>query len=147
MRCVTVCCPALTTAQLCNGDCKVFSFASPTFSGSLGFAVIETTDDGVILARKDELLEAMRLYKAENSMDLFFLSVVNIVALHSNMLIIGPDELSLCQTAFPLADGKAAAEEGGLYHLGGRVSRKKDYVPFITRTINKGGWALPAHTN
>jgi hypothetical protein len=38
--------------QLCTGDCKVFTFNGPNFSGSVGFSVIETTDDGVILARK-----------------------------------------------------------------------------------------------
>ena len=86
----------------------------------------------------------MRAHKQENSLDLFFLAVVNIVDLHSNMLLIGPAEISLCQAAFPLADGKVDAAEGGLYYMGGRVSRKKDYVPFITKTINKGGWAMPA---
>lgn len=134
----------LTTTQLCNGDCKVFTFTSPTFNGSVGFAVIETTDDGVILARKEELLEAMKVHKRENSMDIFFLAVVNIVALHSNMLIQGPDELSLCQAAFPATDGPLQTAENGLYYMGGRVSRKKDYVPFITKTINKGGWVMPS---
>lgn len=131
----------LTTEQLCNGDCKVFNFSSSGFSGAVGFAVIETTDDGVILARKEELLEAMKRYKEEANMDVYFLAVVNIVALHSNMLILGPDELSLCQAAFPSAEGLDKAEDG-VYHLGGRVSRKKDYIPFITRVINKEGWAL-----
>lgn len=135
---------SLTTSQLCSGDCKVFTFTSPTFSGSVGFAVIETTDDGVILARKDELLEAMKAHKADNSMDIFFLAVVNIVALHSNMLVLGADELSLCQASFPSEDGSTPSAEGGVYHMGGRVSRKKDYVPFITKTINKGGWAMPS---
>lgn len=133
---------SLTTTQLCSGDCKVFSFSSPSFTGSVGFAVIETTDDGVILARKDELVESMKVHKQENNMDIFFLAVVNIVSLHSNMLIIGADELSLCQAAFPSEDGKVDSAEGGVYHLGGRVSRKKDYVPFITKTINKGGWSM-----
>lgn len=69
---------------------------------------------------QDELLEAMRAQKAEMNVEIFYLSVVNIVALHSNMLILGPDELSLCQASFPSADGKLDAAEDGLFHLGGR---------------------------
>ena len=87
-------------------------------------------------------MESMKVHKHENKMDVFFLAVVNIVALHSNMLIIGPDELSLCQAAFADSDGNVDPAEGGVYHLGGRVSRKKDYVPVITKAINKGGWAM-----
>jgi inorganic pyrophosphatase/exopolyphosphatase len=89
-------------------------------------------------------LGAMKVHKQENNMDIFFLAVVNIVALHSNMLILGPDELNLCQTAFPATDGTVQTAEDGLYYMGGRVSRKKDYVPFITKTINKGGWVMPS---
>jgi len=35
----------LTPEALCNGDQKVFSFKTSVFDGSIGFAVIETTDD------------------------------------------------------------------------------------------------------
>lgn len=98
----------------------------------------------VHLAPQEELLEAMNAHKAANSLELFYLAVVNIVALHSTTLILGPDELSLCQAAFPSEDGSKQQAEDGLYHMGSRVSRKKDYVPFITKTINKGGWAMPS---
>lgn len=85
----------------------------------------------------------MAEHKSGSGMDLFFLAVVNIVALHSNMLILGDAELSLCQAAFPPEGGEVGVAEEGVYRMGGRVSRKKDYVPFITKTINKGGWAMP----
>ena len=97
------------------------------------------------LGGQDELLEAMQAHKQASSVDLFFLAVVNIVALHSNMLVLGADELSLCQAAFPAPAGEQQQQaRDGLYHMGGRVSRKKDYVPFLTKTINKGGWAMPS---
>ena len=35
----------LTADALINGDQKVFSFKTANFDGSIGFAVIETTDD------------------------------------------------------------------------------------------------------
>jgi manganese-dependent inorganic pyrophosphatase len=49
----------MSAAQLCCGDCKVFKLAGPPGAGlvyKVGFAVVETTDDAVILDRKDELL-------------------------------------------------------------------------------------------
>ena len=49
----------MSSNALCNGDQKVFSFKTVNFDGSIGFAVVETTDDEVIMARKDELLLAL----------------------------------------------------------------------------------------
>ena len=39
-----------------NGDQKAFGFTTESFQGEVGFAVVETTDDAVILDRIDELL-------------------------------------------------------------------------------------------
>ena len=69
---------------------------------------------------QDELLEAMREHKAETSVDLFYLAVVNIVALHSNMLVLGADELSLCQASFPAEDGTVDSAPEGIFYLGKR---------------------------
>jgi inorganic pyrophosphatase/exopolyphosphatase len=49
----------LTAEALVNGDQKVFTFRTDKYEGSIGFAVIETTDDDVILSRADELLVAL----------------------------------------------------------------------------------------
>jgi manganese-dependent inorganic pyrophosphatase len=49
----------LTAEMLINGDQKVFSFKTEKFEGSVGFAVIETTDDEVIMNRSAELLVAL----------------------------------------------------------------------------------------
>jgi inorganic pyrophosphatase/exopolyphosphatase len=130
---------------------KVFTVKSENYSGNYGFAVVETTDDGVILARKDELLETLRLSREEKSLDMMFLAVVNIVELKSTLLVIGEKELSLAKFAFPatskelLGDDEAILRHG-LYNLGGLVSRKKDFVPAISKAINKQGWVPPLQT-
>lgn len=128
---------------------KVFSVKSDGYSGSYGFAVVETTDDGVILARKDELLETLKVSKAEKSLDMMFLAVVNIVELKSTLLVIDSKELSLAKFAFPSKDqleNDKALLHNGLYSLGGLVSRKKDFVPAISRAITKQGWVPPVNT-
>ena len=55
----------MTAVQLVNGDQKVFTFKTAQFEGSVGFAVVETTDDDVILRRTDELLTALKDIKSE----------------------------------------------------------------------------------
>jgi len=128
----------LSSVGLVNGDQKSFSFSVPGFTGEVGFAVVETTDDDIILDRLEELLPEMVACKKEKGYKCLFLAVVNIVKLRSKLLICGPAELSLAQEAF----GGELLEGDTVMDLGGRVSRKKDYIPVITKVI-KGGWTPP----
>jgi manganese-dependent inorganic pyrophosphatase len=91
----------LSANALCNGDQKVFTFETPTFNGSVGFAVIETTDDDVIMSRSAEILTALAEDKEAKGLSVLFLAVVNIVLLRSNLLLCGDNERSLAQAAFP----------------------------------------------
>ena len=94
----------LSTEMLVNGDQKVFTYKTDSFEGSVGFAVIETTDDDVIMSRAAELLVSIAADKEKKGLSVLFLAVVNIVSLRSNLLLCGPDEHSLAQAAF--ANGK-----------------------------------------
>ena len=125
----------LTPIQLVNGDQKVFTFVTEAFEGSVGFAVIETTDDDIILARAEAILLALNDDKDSKGLSVLYLAVVNIVELRSNLLCLGTDEESLARAAF--ANGKMVST--GVMDLGGLVSRKKDFIPAITRAI-KDGW-------
>jgi len=128
----------LSAHGLVNGDQKTFSFKTDLYSGDIGFAVVETTDDAVILDRLDELLPEIVATRMEKGLDALFLAVVNIVSLKSNLIMCGPVELSLAEAAF---SGQTSSNNT-MMDLGNRVSRKKDYIPVITQTIKKG-WAKP----
>ena len=128
----------MSAPALVNGDQKTFSFDASGFQGDIGFAVVETTDDDAILSRVDELLPEMVACKKEKNLQCIFLAVVNIVKLHSNLLLCGPTEHALASKAF----GGNVTMDGALMDLGGRVSRKKDYIPTITSVI-KDGWKKP----
>lgn len=132
----------LTAELLVNGDQKAFTFKTEKYEGSVGFAVIETTDDDVILSRTDELLVALTHDKEQKGLSLLYLGVVNIVKLKSTLLIIGDEERSLAVASFE--NGKLLASntyaEPVLMDLGNLVSRKKDFVPAITKAI-KSGWS------
>ncbi len=129
---------SLSAHALVNGDQKTFSFEASGFSGDIGFAVVETTDDDAILEKVSELLPEMVAGKRENNLQCLFLAVVNIVKLRSQLLLCGPTEKALAVSAF----GGEISDDGMLMDLGKRVSRKKDFIPVITKTI-KGGWSRP----
>lgn len=133
----------MTARQLCTGDMKQFTFNAPNFTGTIGFAVIETIDDEVILKRQAELLEEVQLVKRECGNAMFFLAVVNISPpMHSTMLLVSPMERSLAVQAFPPLDPADMIhdDDDNNLDLGTRVSRKKDFIPNLTRVINKEGW-------
>ena len=135
LRCST-CAP-----QLANGDCKTFGIDGAEGAASLkvGFGVIETTDDGVIMARREELLSELNSLRGELGVQVLFLAVVNIVELKSKLLCAGPAEQSLAAAAF----GGEVTEGGTVMDLGALVSRKKEFVPPLTTAVLKGGWVLP----
>jgi manganese-dependent inorganic pyrophosphatase len=133
----------LSAEQLVTGDQKEFSFKTDRFDGVVGFAVIETTDDEVILSKTSELVIALNEDRAKKGLQLLFLAVVNIVALKTTLLVASPVEHSLAQAAFtngkfiPNTDGSAPC----LMDLGNLVSRKKEFIPAITAAIKKG-WSM-----
>ena len=129
----------LSPETLITGDQKVFTYKTPDFDGSIAFAVVETTDDDILLSKKQSLVEALREDKEEKGYSLTFLAIVNIVDLHSTLLLSGPNERSLAAQAF--ANGQLIVEnykESTVMDLGSLVSRKKDFVPAISNAIKKG---------
>lgn len=128
----------LSAHALVNGDSKTFSFEATGFNGDIGFAVVETTDDDAILEKVQQLIPEMIAGKREKNLQCLFLAVVNIVKLKSQLLLCGPTEKALATAAF----GGSITNDGLLMDLGTRVSRKKDFIPVVTKVI-KGGWSRP----
>lgn len=128
----------LSAHALVNGDQKSFSFHTSVFSGDIGFAVVETTDDDIILQKFDKLIPEMVACKKEKGLRMLFLAIVNIVKLHSNLLLCGPTEKALAIAAF----GGEISHHDHIMDLGNLVSRKKEFLPVITKTINSG-WKAP----
>jgi inorganic pyrophosphatase/exopolyphosphatase len=130
----------LSSMALVNGDCKEFFFKTAAFNGGIGFSVVETTDDDVICVRAEELVIELVRQRAEKKLAVLFLAVVNIVELKSTLLVCGDNERSLAVAAFP--DCKPPSSDMPFaMGLGGLVSRKKDFIPAVTKAVNKGGWA------
>jgi len=132
---------SLSPHALVNGDQKSFSFeVKDGFNGDIGFAVVETTDDDAILSRVNELLPELVACKKEKNLKMLFLAVVNIVKLKSKLILCGPSEKTLALAAFQ--ENTTLSTDKILLGLGNRVSRKKDFIPALTKTI-KNGWTIP----
>lgn len=118
------------------------SYASEAaHSATVAYSVVETTDAAASLARAADILPEMRAVKtADPSVDAVLLAVVDIVNLTSTLLVCGRVEASLAIAAY---GGELEGEEGELLKLPGLVSRKKDFVPALTKAV-KEGWAPPA---
>lgn len=149
----------MTAEALVTGDQKVFTFKTDKFEGSVGFAVVETTDDEVIVDRAPELLKALRVDKKTKGLSMLYLGIVNIVELKTTLLLCDESERSLALAAFPdgnlvfpsfdeLEDNmeddvdieQFVQQPPSKMNLGKLVSRKKDFIPAITRAI-KSGWS------
>ena len=130
----------MSAHSLVNGDQKIFSFDASGFTGDIGFAVVETTDDDVILKKTKQLIPELVACKKEKNLSMIFLAVVNIVELKSCLLVCGPKEKSMAVAAF----GGEISMNDTIMDLGNRVSRKKEFIPVITRIINNG-WKKPTN--
>ena len=75
---------------------------------------------------------------ADAPIDAVFLAVVDIVNLDSTLLVCGRIEGSLAVAAY----GGKLEDDGSVLKMPGLVSRKKDFVPALTKAVREG-WTPP----
>jgi inorganic pyrophosphatase/exopolyphosphatase len=120
--------------QLVVGDMKEFKFEdSKGATHKVGYGVIETTDAQSSLDRVHDLIPEMREVKQEKDLMALLLAVVDIVNMTSSLLVCGPVEESLATTAY------GGSVQNQFLELKGLVSRKKDFIPPLTKAF-AGGW-------
>jgi manganese-dependent inorganic pyrophosphatase len=114
--------------QLLTGDLKKFVCNGV----KVGFGVVETTDPEAVLARQSDLLSELPHVKKEKDFDVLFFAIVDIVNMKSNVLLCGPREIALAEATF-----EGCPHECGCMDTGDRVSRKKQFVPPLTSSLNE----------
>jgi len=127
----------MTAYQLVHGDTKKFKFAdasNPEKIYTVGYGVIETTDAPSSMARMDELIEECNHSREDEDLAAMFVAVVDIVNLTSMLLIASPAEASLALAGY----GGELEQDGKVLPLKGMVSRKKDFLPPITKAFDEG---------
>lgn len=114
---------ALSAGEIITNDLKRFTFDSH----AVAVAQIEVGDKELLLARKEEILQAMRAFREEQKLDLLALMITDIPRGGTELLAVG--QTRVVERAFdhPL-------QENALY-LPGVMSRKKQVIPRISHTL------------
>ena len=107
--------------DLIDLDAKSF----PLGGANVRIAQVNVVDPEELLARRDDLENAMRESSNENGYDTFVFVITNILTSVSTVLVVG-DHLEKVAQAFN------ASYEDGVLTLPGVVSRKKQVVPPLT---------------
>lgn len=131
----------MTPYQLVHGDTKIFRFNDAHDEHKIytvAYGVIETTDAASSIARVDDILPEMQESRTEDKLTCMLLAVVDIVNMTSILFIAGHVEASLAVAAYG-----GAVQDEKILELTGLVSRKKDFIPALTKAF-KDGWKPPA---
>lgn len=112
----------IAVRNLITLDYKVFETNGKRF----GVGSIETTNPGYALGRKEEILTDLIALKAEQSLDLVFASVVDILAEKNTAIVASPEDAAVIKQVF------GADTIDGLADLGNRISRKKQIAGPLT---------------
>jgi len=125
----------MSAYMIIHGDQKKFSFQSDTWSGAFGWGTAETTLPGDILERRKEVMVECKAIKAEQDLEFFFFSVCDIGdPKHGQLFCCGDLEVELAEAVF---GGKV--DDNGILDLGSQVSRKKQFIPPVSKVL-AGGW-------
>jgi manganese-dependent inorganic pyrophosphatase len=114
---------ALSAREMISNDLKRFAFDSHT----VAVAQIEAGDKELLLARKEEILQAMRAFREEEGLDLMVLLITDIPRGGTELLAVG--QTRVVERAFG-----ATLQENALY-LPGVMSRKKQVIPRISHSL------------
>lgn len=134
----------------------------PSWAGSVGVSVIETTSPACLLRRAPELATEMVRLRAEEGLGLLFAFVVDVLGMRAHLVVCGRAEASLAAVAYgggaggSGSSGGSTRAEGGagdaeeqadaeaslLMDVGARVSRKKELLPPLAHAID-AGWLPP----
>lgn len=116
----------LTDAQIVTNDYKIFEFGDK----KVMINQLETVEQDVVVNdKKEALLTAMAQVKQEQSVDLIFMVVTDVLLLNSKMLILSEQEKQVAQQAF----GGQVVDQ--IIDIGARMSRKKEIAPLIEKAI------------
>ncbi len=113
----------VSAAEIIRRDAKEYEAGSDK---RICIAQIETVGRG-LATRRDELLEALELARAEGELAMYALMVTDIVAMGTELLVAG--ERAAIERAFELEP------DSGVYDLPGVMSRKKQVAPKVLQAF------------
>lgn len=119
---------AFSPEEIAKLDYKVFEFAGK----KIGIGVIETVKPDGAKKLEKELKEVIRKIKSDEELDFIFLGIVDIINNQTEMFLISEEAKDLIMKSF-----SDIVIEGDNLILKGIVSRKKQIVPALEKTIKE----------
>ncbi len=118
----------LSPAEAVTADCKTFQ------EGGVRFSVAQIEEPGLDLfqSKRAEVAAALEQWRAANNLFLAALLVTDIHTHNSLLLVAGGTEEFRRRITYPTAGP-------GLWELAGVVSRKKQLLPWLLRTLAEAG--------
>ena len=117
----------LTDEQIIKNDYKIFDFGGQ----KVFIDQLETVEQEVVLStKKAQLLTAMQTVKQQESADLLFVIITDVLKVNSKMLILADGEASVATKAF----GGQISEN--VLDIGPKMSRKKEIAPLIEKAVS-----------
>lgn len=113
--------------QLVTLDYKEFTGGDKKF----GYWVMETTNPGYALERKEEIMADLSTLKAEAELDAIFFSIIDIFAAKNTTLVVSKIEQDALEWAFWVTPSNDIVD------LEARMSRKKELEPAIRAYFEK----------
>jgi manganese-dependent inorganic pyrophosphatase len=116
----------LTDKELIKNDYKIFEFGGKkVFIGQ-----VETVEqEEIINTRKESLLKAMMEVKQQESVDLIYLVISDILKINSKIIIVEETEKDIAEKAF------STSAQDSILDAGPRISRKKEIAPPIEKIL------------
>ena len=118
---------ALNNKEIVQNDYKIYEFSQKTFISQL-----ETVEqESLVTTKKDELLAAMLEVKKQQSVELLFVAVTDVLKVSRKLLLAGEEEIAIAQAAF----GGTAIDN--ILDIGPKMSRKKEIAPAIEEVLKR----------
>ena len=118
---------ALNNKEIVQNDYKIYEFSQKTFISQL-----ETVEqESLVTTKKDELLAAMLEVKKQQSVELLFVAVTDVLKVSTKLLLAGEEEIAIAQAAF----GGTAIDN--ILDIGPKMSRKKEIAPAIEEVLKR----------
>lgn len=153
----------LSPFEVVRADQKNFTSATATGPVRWGWATVEVTEPSKLLANTELLLLELHQLKLEAGLQVVFLSIVDLADKRADLLLPGPDEVLLAQSAFPDGrlfspalnsnshDCESLRRLGISLHtcamdVGGLISRKKQFKPAVDNALAAGWVSSPVQS-
>lgn len=119
----------LTNEEIVTKDYKIFTMGKK----QVLINQVETADQSTFIEQKNALVKSMNTVRNKQGIDYIFCAITDVLKINTVMIYTNKFEKAILDHAF-----NPAQIEENIVDIGARISRKKDFVPQIQKSIEDG---------